>query len=112
VAHPGRVTFRRVVLGDNTAWNALYDGCVVARVMRVPSFGRAYSKSQMGTRHIMVWRSSVADVPGLSDEERRSVQRELKRRDKTTREMAAAHILSSYARANVRLPALSAQRAA
>jgi len=109
--HPARVSFRRVVLGQDTAWDALYEGCIIARVMRVPSLGRAYSKSQMGTRHIMVWQSSVADVPGLSDEERRSVQREIKGRDKTTRQMTAAHILSSYERANVQLPAVRARRA-
>lgn len=113
MAHdPARVTFRRVVLGDDTAWDALYEGRIIARVMRVPSLGRAYSKSRMGTRHIMVWQSSVADVPGLSDEDRRVVERELRRRDKTKRQMTAAHILASYERANVQLPVVPAQQAA
>jgi hypothetical protein len=113
MAHdPARLTFRRVALGDDTAWNVVSESCVIARVMRVPSFGRAYSKSQMGTRHIMVWQSSVDDVPGLSDDERRAVQRELRSRDKTTRKMAAAHILASYERANIQLPAVPARRAA
>jgi hypothetical protein len=110
--HAARVRFRRVALGDDTAWDAIYDGCVIARVTRVRSLGRAYSKSQMGTRHIMAWQSSVADVPGLSDEERRAVQRGLRRRDKTTRQMTAPHILASYEEANVQLPATPTRRAA
>ena len=109
---PVRVSFRRIVVGGDTAWNALYEGCVIAQVRRVPSFGRAYSKSQMGTRHIMVWQSSAADVPGLAEEDRRSVERELRSRDKTSRPMTAAHILASYERANVQLPVAPAQRAA
>jgi hypothetical protein len=109
---PALVRFRRVVSGEDTAWDALYESCAIARVRRVPSFGRAYSKSQMGTRHIMVWQSSVTDVPGLSDVDRSLVERELRSRDKTSRRMTAAHILASYERASVRLPVLPAQRAA
>lgn len=113
VAHyPAQVSFRRVVLGEETAWDAIYDGCVIARVTRVRSLGRAYSKSQMGTRHIMAWQSSVADVPGLSDEERRAVQSGLRRRDKTNRQMTLPHILASYEKANVQLPSAPARRAA
>jgi hypothetical protein len=66
----------------------------------------------MSTRHIFVWRSSVEHVPGLSDSERRSVQRELKGRDKTTRELTVPHILDSYERANVQLPVIASQRVA
>jgi hypothetical protein len=107
-----RVSFRRVAVGDDTAWNVLYEGGIIARVMRVPSFGRGYSKSLMSTRHIMAWQSSAESVPGLSDEERRSVQRQLSSRDKTTRKMTVPHILASYDRANVQLPAVPAQSAA
>lgn len=99
-----RASFQRVVIGDDTAWDVLYDDAVIARVKRVQSFGRAYSKSQMGTRHIMAWQSSVADVPGLSDDERRSVQRLVKGRDKTKRQMTVPHILAAYEQAGVSLP--------
>jgi hypothetical protein len=70
----------------------------------VQSFGRGYSKSQMSTRHVFAWRSSVEDVPGLSDVERRAVQREVGSRDKTSREITVPHILASYERAKVGLP--------
>lgn len=107
-----RVSFQRVVTGDGTAWDVLYGGAMIARVTRVRSLGRAYSKSQMGTRHVMAWQSSVADVPGLSDDERRSVQRLVRERDKTTRQMAVQHILTAYERAGVQLPVALVQRAA
>lgn len=109
--NPARVVFSRVRVDGKTAWDTVYEGSVIARVQRVPSFGRAYSKSQMGTRHIMVWQSSVMDVPGLSDAERRAVQRELKGRDKTSREMTVPHIFASYERAGVQLPVGPVQQA-
>src|SRR5450759_286124 len=80
-----RVRFRRLVRDDDTAWDVLYDGCVVGRIARMTSFGRTYSKSQMCTRYVLVWQSSVAHVAGLSDDDRRRVQRELNRPDKRTR---------------------------
>lgn len=55
----------------------------------------------MSTRHVSVWRSSVERVSGLSDVELLAVQREIDSRDKTTREMAVPHILTSYGRSNV-----------
>lgn len=87
-------------------------GTVVCRLTRSDSLGRGYSKSQMSTRRVSAWRGSVAHVPGLSDIERRAVQRELDSRDKTTREMAAQHVLDSYAKAGVPLPLASRRGAA
>lgn len=107
LSNPAQVTFQRVVHDGKTSWDVLYDGFVICRVTRVPSFGRGYSKSQMSTRHIFAWRSSVEHVPGLSDVERRAVQREVGSRDKTSREMTVPHILASYERANVELCRLS-----
>ncbi len=107
-----QVRFQRVIHDGKTSWDVLYGGCVICRVIRTTSLGRGYSKSQMSTRHVFVWRSSVEHVPGLSDVERRAVQRELGSRDKTTREMTVPHILASYERANVPLPLSPSQEAA
>jgi hypothetical protein len=107
-----RATFQRVVCDGGTSWNMLCAGAVVCRLTRADSLGRGYSKSQMSTRHVSVWRGSVAQVPGLSDIERRAVQRELDSRDKTTRETAALHALDSYAKASVPLPLGPAREAA
>lgn len=104
------VTFQRLAHDGKTSWDVLYDGCVICRVTRTASFGRAYNKSQMSTRHISVWQSSVEHVPGLSEDERRALQRELKGRDKTTRAMTVPYILDSYERANVQLPLAASQR--
>lgn len=109
---PAQVTFQRVVNDGKTSWDALYDGCVICRVTRVQSLGRGYSKSQMSTRHVFAWRSSVEDVPGLSDIERRAVQREVGSRDKTSRETTVPHIIASYERARVPLPHSPSQAAA
>ena len=108
---PAQVSFQRVVNDGKTSWDVTYGGCVICRVTRTASFGRGYSKSQMSTRHVSVWRSSVEHVPGLSDVERLAVQREVGSRDKTTREMTVPHILASYERANVPLPLSSSQEA-
>ena len=106
---PTQVTFQRVAHDGKTSWDVLYDSCVICRVTREQSFGRGYSKSQMSTRHVFAWRSSVEHVLGLSDIERRAVQREVGSRDKTSREMTVPHILASYERANVPLPLSSSQ---
>jgi hypothetical protein len=110
--NPAQVTFQRIVHDGQTSWDVLYGGSVICRVKRVQSFGRGYSKSQMSTRHVFAWRSSVEDVSGLSDVERRAVQREVRSRDKTSREMTVPHILASYERAKVELPLGSSQKAA
>jgi hypothetical protein len=110
---PARVTFQRVMHDGQTSWDVLYAGCVICRVKRTTSLGRGYSKSQMSTRHVAAWRGSVKHVLGLSDIERRAVQRELDSRDKTTREMAVRHVFASYEQAQVPLPlGLPAQAAA
>jgi hypothetical protein len=70
---------------------------VIGHIKRTVSFGRGYSKSQIGTRHIYVRRGTVADVDALTAEDRRAVERELRRRDKLTRETAAERMLASYA---------------
>ncbi len=98
-----QVTFQRVVHNGQTSWDVLYAGCVICRVKRTTSLGRGYSKSQMRTRHVAAWHGSVEHVAGLSDIERRAVQRELDNRDKTTREMAVRHIFASYEHAQVPL---------
>jgi hypothetical protein len=108
---PAQVTFRRVVCEGKTSWDMLCGGVVVCRLTRTASLGRGYSKSQMGTRRVSAWRGSVADVPGLSDMDRRAVQRELDSRDKTTRDSAEQHVFDSYVKAGVPLPVGPAQEA-
>lgn len=100
---PTLINYSRVTEEDGgTAWSVLYGNAVIGRIQRHRSFGRGFSKSQMCTRHIMVWSSTVADV-GLSGDDHRAVQRQI-RRDKTSREAAVEHIIEAYACAGVQLP--------
>jgi hypothetical protein len=98
------LTFKRTSLDGRTTWAVVHEGSVIGHVTRTESLGRTYSKSNMGTRHVVVWRSSVSAVDGLADDERRAVEREVRRRDKLSREAAARYIVESYTSANVALP--------
>jgi uncharacterized protein HemY len=96
--------FKRVGQGEDTAWAVIHGGCVIGHLKRRASLGRGYSKSQMSTRHIYVWAGTVASIDALDDGDRRAVERELRRRDKATRETAADYMIAAYRAANVRLP--------
>jgi hypothetical protein len=96
--------FKRVGAGADTRWSVVYGGRVIGQVKRTGSFGRGYTKSQMSTRHISVWQGSVADVEHLEENDRRVVERLLRRRDKSSQASAARYMLDSYKAANVALP--------
>jgi hypothetical protein len=102
---------REVSKEGRTMWSVLYDDAVIGRVERYRSLGRGFSKSQMCTRHVLVWAGTVANAE-LSDDDRRAVQQHI-RRDKTSREAAVDHIIEAYARSGVQLPtAVDKRRAA
>lgn len=97
------IKYKRAVSEDGrTMWSVLCGDAVIGRVERYRSLGRGFSKSQMCTRHVLVWASTVTNAE-LSDDDRRAVQQHI-RRDKTSREAAVDHIIEAYARAGIELP--------
>lgn len=111
VAYASQARLKRVVLDGRTSWDVLLRGTVICRLTRSASLGRAFTKSQMGTRHVSAWRGSVEHVADLSEAERRAVQRQLDSRDKTTRDAAVRHVFRSYEQAGVALPLESREAA-
>jgi hypothetical protein len=90
---------------DERAWDVLADGAIIGRVERRWQVGRNLVRSYLYSgsgRYVGLWEGTVAHV-GLDEDERRFVQREIKR-PKRTRETAARHIVEAYEKAGVPLP--------
>jgi len=83
----------------------VYDDCPIAHVVRKTSLGRAWSKSNMGTRHVKVWRASLDGVQGIDPPERLRIEQALREREKGTRRLAAEYVLDCYERTQIMLPA-------
>ena len=94
---------RYAPLGDG-GYHVIYDDCPIAHVVRKTSLGRAWSKSNMGTRHIKVWRASLDGVQGIDPPERLRIEQALRARDKATRRLAAEYVLDCYERTQIVLP--------
>ena len=90
---------------DGNGYLLLYDGHAIARLEKVRTLRRAWSKSNMGTWHRDVWQASLDGIDDLEPPERMRVRKPLRERARGTRAEAARYVLDCYERAAVPLPA-------